>query len=73
MVMMTENEFDGVFIIFRGLYKKIIGRKLSCRYISKLGTYRAIIYNSKIIEINDDKILIWLMLHKPIINRQSHI
>ena len=58
MVMMTENELDGVFIIFRGLNKKIIGRELSCRYISKLGTYRAIIYNSKIIEINDDKILI---------------
>ena len=53
MVMMTKNELDGVFIIFRGLNKKIIGRKLSCRYISKLGAYRAILYNSKIIEIND--------------------
>ncbi len=58
MVMMTENELDGVFIIFRGLKKKIIGRKLSYRYISKLGIYRAILYNLKIIEINDDKILI---------------
>ena len=58
MVMMTKNELDGVFIIFRGLKKKIIGRKLSCRYISKLGTYRAILYNSKIIEINDDKLRI---------------
>ena len=58
MVMMTENELDGVFIIFRGLNKKIIGRKLSCRYISKLGTYRAILYNLMIIEINDDKLLI---------------
>ncbi len=58
MVMMTENELDGVFIIFRGLKKKIIGRKLSYRYISKLGTYRAILYNLKIIEINDDKLLI---------------
>ena len=58
MVMMTENELDGVFIIFRGLKKKIIGRKLSYRYISKLGTYRAILYNLKIIDINDDKLLI---------------
>ena len=58
MVMMTENELDGVFIIFRGLNKKIIGRKLSCRYISILGTYRAILCNSKIIEIFDDKSLI---------------
>jgi len=57
MMMMTENESDGVFIIFRGL-KKIIGRKLSCRYISIMGTYRAILYNSKIIEIFDDKSLI---------------
>ena len=55
MVTMTENELDRVFIIFRGLNKKIIGRKLSCRYISKLGTYRAILYNSKIIEICDNK------------------
>ena len=58
MVMMTENELDGVFIIFRGLYYKIIGRKLSCRYISILETYRAILHNSKIIEIFDDKSLI---------------
>ena len=57
MMMMTENESDGVFIIFRGL-KKIIGRKLSCPYISKSSTYRAILYNSQIIEINDHKILI---------------
>ena len=58
MMTTTENELDGVFIIFRGLYKKIIGRKLSCRYISILGTYRAILHNSKIIEIFDDKSLI---------------
>ena len=45
MVMMTENELDGVYIIFQGLNKKIIGRKLSCRYISILGTYRATISN----------------------------
>jgi hypothetical protein len=57
MMMMTENESDGVFIIFRGL-KKIIGRKLSCHYISKSSTYHAILYNSQIIEINDHKILI---------------
>jgi hypothetical protein len=31
MMMMTENELDGVFIIFRGLNKKIIGRQLSSR------------------------------------------
>ena len=41
MVTMTENELDRVFIIFRGLNKKIRGRKLNCRYITKLGTYRA--------------------------------
>ena len=58
MVMMTQTELDGTFIIFRGIIKKIIGRKLSCRYISKLGTYSAILYNSKIIEINDDKLRI---------------
>ena len=58
MVMMTRTELDGVFIIFRGLKKKIIGRKLSYRCISKLGTYRAIFYNLKIIEICDDKLWI---------------
>ena len=58
MMMMTENELDGVFIIFRGLKKKIIGMKLSYRYISRLSTYRAILYNPKIIEIFGDKSLI---------------
>ena len=58
VMMMTKNELDGVFIIFQGLNKKMIGRQLSCRYISKLGTYRPILYNSKIIEINDDNLLI---------------
>ena len=58
MVMMTRTELDGVFIIFRGLKKKIIGRKLSYRYISKLGTYRAMIFNSIFIEIYDD--MFWI-------------
>ncbi len=70
---MTENELDGVFIIFRRFkknYRKeneispqqaagnLTQERLSCRYISILGTYRAILYNSKIIEIFDDKYLI---------------